>query len=378
LPMTTYFKLLCMKFLLFRLILLCPFIYSTSGKACSAFLLTGKNHNIIGFNENWKTMPGMIIVNKREVVKRNISWQDLTTDQQQHTQQWSSKFGSVTFNLLGYDFPCYGVNEKGLFLVELYLEESSKVYNPKQPNMFWAQWIQYQLDNYKSVKEVVEHLNDGPNIDWWPNAAGSHFFLIDAKGNFATIALLNGKYTVLTNKEMPMPLLCNNQYRQDLDIAKKFDFLGGSQKFDFDQSKNWGDRYTRAYYMLHNYKYDKKPVDYAWNILNSIHPGEWQSVIDTKTMSLYFRSDLKKEIKTIDITKLNFAKNASVKYLDIHTDQTGVVNDDFCNLTITKNNEYVEQGFPIGYDNKEFGSSNVFKKLKENIVKFVQGILPES
>ncbi|SEM32706.1 hypothetical protein SAMN05421856_102420 [Chryseobacterium taichungense] len=35
-----------------------------------------------------------------------------------------------------------------------------------------------------------------PNIDWWPNAAGSHFFLTDAGGNSATIALLNGKYTV--------------------------------------------------------------------------------------------------------------------------------------------------------------------------------------
>ncbi|GGE39067.1 hypothetical protein GCM10011413_00800 [Pedobacter psychrotolerans] len=323
-------------------------------------------------------MPGMIVVNKREVVKRNISWQNLTTDQQQYTQQWRSKFGSVTFNLLGYDFPCYGVNEKGLFLVELYLEETSKVYNPMQPNMFWAQWIQYQLDNYKSVKEVIEHLNDGPNIDWWPNAAGSHFFLTDAKGNSATIALLNGKYTVLTNKEMPMPLLCNNQYHEDLDASKKFDFLGGSEKFNFSQSKNWEDRYTRAYYMLNKYNYDEKPVDYAWNVLNSIHPGEWQTVIDTKKMNLYFRSDLKKEVKTIDMTKLNFDKNAVVKYLDIHTDETGIVNDHFQNLTIAKNSEYVEKGFPIGYDNKEFGSSNVFEKLKENIVNFFQNILPES
>lgn len=367
-----------MKNLLFRNILIFSLICSIQSQACSAFLLTGKNYNVVGFNENWKTMPGMIVINKRDVLKRNISWENLTTDQLEAQKEWTSKFGSVTFNLLGYDFPCYGVNEKGLFLVELYLEETSKVYHPKQANMFWAQWIQYQLDNYKTVKEVISHLNDGPNIDWWPNAAGSHFFLTDAEGNSATIALLNGQYTVLTNKEMPMPLLCNNQYHKDLAAAKKFDFLGGNEKFDFDQNKNWEDRYNRAYYMLKNYKFDEKPVDYAWNILNSIHPGEWQTVIDTKKMNLSFRSDLKKEVKIIDIRKLDFSKNATVKYLDIHTDGIGVVNNDLQNLTIEKNNQYVEQGFPIGYDNKEFGKSSIFEKLKQNVVKFFENILPKS
>jgi penicillin V acylase-like amidase (Ntn superfamily) len=367
-----------MKLLFFRLAVIFFIACSVPGKACSAFLLTGKDYHVVGFNENWKTMPGMIVINKRDVLKRNISWQNLTTDQLRPDKQWTSKFGSVTFNLLGYDFPCYGVNEKGLFLVELYLEETTKVYNPKQPNMFWAQWIQYQLDHYQSVEEVVDHLNDGPNIDWWPNAAGSHFFLTDAKGNAATIALLNGKYTVLTNKEMPMPLLCNNHYPKDLAAARKFDFLGGNKKFDPDQNKNWEDRYNRAYYMLKNYTYDKKPVDYAWNILNSIYPGEWQTVIDTKNMNLYFRSDLKKEVKTIDISKLDFSKNASIKYLDIHTDEKGTVNGYFQNLTVAKNNRYVEKGFPIGYDNKEFGTSATFEKLKKNIVKFFENILTGS
>lgn len=366
-----------MKSLFLRGFLLATLMYSVSFSACSVFLLKGKDHCVVGFNENWKTMPGMIVVNKRDVQKRNISWENLTTDHVHYAKEWISRYGSVTFNLLGYDFPCYGVNEKGLFLVELYLEESTKVFNPKQPGMFWAQWIQYQLDNYQSVQEVVDHLNEGPNIDWWPNAAGSHFFLSDAKGNTATIALLDGKYKVLTDKDMPMPLLCNNQYKKDFEKAKKFDFLGGQQKFDFAEQGKWEDRYNRAYYMLKSYHYDRKPVDYAWNILNSIHAGEWQTVIDVKNMNLYFRSDLKKEIKTIDIRKLDFSKNASVKFLDIHTESLGKVNDQFQVLTLNKNNEYVEKGFPIGYDNKEFGTSETFVKLKENIIRFFKNILPE-
>nr|WP_314493960.1 linear amide C-N hydrolase [uncultured Chryseobacterium sp.] len=365
-----------MKTLFLRSLLVLTLTYSISSLACSAFLLKGKNHCVVGFNENWKTMPGMIVVNKRGVSKRNISWENLTTNNVKAQKEWISKYGSVTFNLLGYDFPCYGVNEKGLFLVELYLEETTKVYNPKKPDMFWAQWIQYQLDHYNSVKEVVDHLNTGPNIDWWPNAAGSHFFVTDAKGNSATIALLNGKYTVLTDKEMPMPLLCNNQYKKDLEAVEKFDFLGGREKFDFAQQGKWEDRYNRAYYMLQNYQYDDKPVDYAWNILNSIHAGEWQTVIDVKNMNLSFRSDLKKEIKTIDLKKLDFSKDAKVKFLDIHTDQLGEVNKDFQVLTMNRNNAYVEKGFPIGYDNKEFGTSEIFLTLKENIKKFFRSVLP--
>lgn len=366
-----------MKNLFLRSLLLLSVTYSIAVSACSAFLLKGKDHCVVGFNENWKTMPGMIVVNKRDVQKRNISWENLTSDNLNSKKQWTSKYGSVTFNLLGYDFPCYGVNEKGLFLVELYLEETTKVFNPKQPNMFWAQWIQYQLDNYTTVKEVVDHLNDGPNIDWWPNAAGSHFFLTDAKGNATTIALLNGKYTVLSDKEMPMPLLCNNQYKKDLEAAQKFDFLGGKEKFDITKNDKWEDRYSRAYYLLKNYKYDKKPVAYAWNILNSIHAGEWQTVIDVKNMNLSFRSDLKKEVKTIDLKKLDFSKKSPVKFLDIHTDHLGEVNKDFQVLTLNKNNEYIEKGFPIGYDNKEFGTSEIFVKLKGNIRKFFQNILTQ-
>ena len=94
-------------------------------------------------------------------------------------------------------------------------------------------------------------------------------------------------------------------------------------------------------------------------------------------MNLSFRSDLKKEVKTIDLKKLDFSKNARMKFLDIHTDHLGEVNKDFQVLTLNKNNEYVEKGFPIGYDNKEFGTSDIFIKLKENIRKFFQSVLPD-
>jgi len=40
------------------------------------------------------------------------------------TISWKSKYGSVSFSLSGIDLPCYGVNEKRLFIVELYLDNT--------------------------------------------------------------------------------------------------------------------------------------------------------------------------------------------------------------------------------------------------------------
>ena len=34
----------------------------TSAFACSAFLLKGEDYQVIGFNENWKHLPGMVVV----------------------------------------------------------------------------------------------------------------------------------------------------------------------------------------------------------------------------------------------------------------------------------------------------------------------------
>lgn len=52
-----------------------------SAFACSAFLLKGEDYQVIGFNENWKRMPSMVVVNKRGISKHNLAWADLVAGQ---------------------------------------------------------------------------------------------------------------------------------------------------------------------------------------------------------------------------------------------------------------------------------------------------------
>jgi len=162
--------------------------------ACSAFVLKGDTYTVLGFNENGPYLPGMVVVNKRGVRKYNLSLSRLVDGQTSKLElTWTSKYGSVTTTVMGLDLPCYGMNERGLFVVELALKNSYSKPDPARPNMFWGQWIKYQLDNYATVQEVVEHVKSGPVIDWWPEFPkfyGSHFFVSDADTPFSPRHLL--------------------------------------------------------------------------------------------------------------------------------------------------------------------------------------------
>src|ERR1700728_1207006 len=169
--------------------------WTSRSLACSAFYLKGHDCMVIGFNENWSYLPGMMMVNKRGLEKDCIGWSDLVaTNSPGSRLHWKAKWGSVTFTCMGIDLPSYGMNEAGLFVVELALHDTHSLPDPSRPNMFYAQWIQYQLDNFASVEELVANLPTTPVIDWWPKFGGSHFFVADARGRTAAIELIDGKF----------------------------------------------------------------------------------------------------------------------------------------------------------------------------------------
>ena len=342
--------------------------------ACSAFLLKGKDYCVIGFNENWKSMPGMVVVNPVGVDKYGLSWNQLVSDTlvAEPKTSWTSLHGSITFNLLGLDMPCYGINQGGLFIVELYLDKTFSVNEKNKPNLFWAQWIQYQLDNYATVDEVLANLNNAPTIDWWPKFPGSHFFVSDKSGDTCIIELIDGKYVVAHGEDMPQAILCNDQYKRELDILNTHTGFGGSEAYDLTRNE-WGERYTKAGHLLKNYDQattKQSPMEYSWDVLNNIMRGEWQLVYDVNNNNLEFRTDLGNEIKRIDFDEIDF-NNPTPIYLDINSQLSGEVLSNFEPLTLSINRKYVAEGFPTGYDNADFPASREFEMLQQNISTYV-------
>lgn len=337
---------------------------------CSAFLVKDKDHCIIGFNENWKTMPGMVVINKRGVVKKNLSWNHLVTANttSEPELEWTSKYGSVSFNLLGFDLPCYGLNEKGLFIVELFLDKTFSLPDSLKPKMFWAHWIQYQLDNYSTVDEVINGLKHTPVIDWWPTFPGSHFYVSDKKGNTAAIELIDGKFHVSSGKTMPVPVLCNDKYQEELTRMKRFKPFGGNETLDL-ASINWDNRFSKAACYIKNYNpsNDTNVILYAFNVLDRLIAGQWQTVVDVKNNIIYFRSDQGKSIKSLNLSHCDFSKNASTKFIDINSDRQGDVFSCLSNLTVDINDDYVAKGFPVGYENQSFYNSDEYTCLKRKL-----------
>jgi choloylglycine hydrolase len=82
-----------------------------------------------------------------------------------------------------------------------------------------SQWRQYQLDNFSSVKEVIESdtfLRIRPKKGVHP-----HFIVSDKDGNCATIEFLDGKMVCHTNATLPYRALTNNTYEVSLGYLKK-------------------------------------------------------------------------------------------------------------------------------------------------------------
>jgi penicillin V acylase-like amidase (Ntn superfamily) len=344
--------------------------------ACSAFMFKYKDDCIVGFNENWTTMPGIVMVNQRNIEKYGLSWAQMVSEQEPTKSDfsWKSKYGSVSFNMLGVDMPCYGVNEAGLFIVELYLANTYSAPDDKKANLFWAHWIQYQLDNYATIEEVLAHLDDAPVIDWWPGFPGSHFFLADKNEKTAAIELIDGKFQVFYDKTMPINVLCNTPYPKEIQVLHEYEDFGGEKKMDM-QAQDWGARFAKAYYSIRDYDETKgNPTEYSWKLLDILHAGQWQLIYDVKKRILQFRSNISLDIKTVRLSEMDFSNDSSPVYIDINTGLKGDVSEYFVPFNPEINRRYVALGFPVGYENKAFYESESYQFLQRNINRYVEKV----
>jgi choloylglycine hydrolase len=126
--------------------------------ACTTFLLEPASGGaFFGKNYDWHMGQGLVYVNKRGVQKSAL----LSSPEQMESQSpavWTSLYGSITFNQYGKEFPNGGMNEKGLVIEVLWVDVSTfPTQIEKGESVTELQWVQYQLDNFATVAEVVAH-----------------------------------------------------------------------------------------------------------------------------------------------------------------------------------------------------------------------------
>src|SRR5437660_3571671 len=88
-------------------------------QACTTVMIPGSAEKIVAKSYDWDLGNGMALVNKRHVAKTALA--ALPGD---HPAQWTSTYGSVTFNQHGRELPVSGMNEAGLVVEIMWLDSS--------------------------------------------------------------------------------------------------------------------------------------------------------------------------------------------------------------------------------------------------------------
>ncbi|MBN1950235.1 MAG: linear amide C-N hydrolase [Bacteroidales bacterium] len=280
-------------------------------RACTTFCLSDSTHLVFGRNYDFPTGYGLVVINKRNVKKTTAMLRP-----PEKTMEWTSKYGSITFNQIGQEFPHGGINEKGLVIEMMWLEGTRYPEADERYGLTELQWIQYQLDNAASVEEVLA------SREWLrisnQSTAPLHFLVCDANGNTASIEYIEGKMVFHRGEDLPLRVLSNDMYGESLKYTESRSESGGKKNTPWTSSSP--DRFARAAYMIKNYE-DEDIIDYSFDILKAVSQGSythWSIVYDISNLSINYRTLPNQEIRSLSLEDFDFSCGSPALYVDIN------------------------------------------------------------
>ncbi len=306
-------------------------------RACSTFCLETEDGPVFGRNYDWQVEDGLVIVNKRNMAK--------TAAMGISGVSWTSKYGSVTFNQYGREFAHGGMNEVGLVVEQMWLDETQYAEVDDRPEIGNLQWIQYQLDNFSSVAEVIA---GDTQLRIVPNGATIHYLVCDLSGACAAIEFLEGKMQAHSGETLPFKVLTNDTYAASLSFAQQRKGLGGT--LPVGESRSSLDRFSRAACWLERYEpsSSEDAVEYAFTILNNLSQGEytkWSIVYNMARRRVYFHAWLKPNTRYVDLSSFDCSCQSPVKVLDVNADGAGEVSQSFIEYSWQINRDLLENAF---------------------------------
>jgi choloylglycine hydrolase len=162
---------------------------------------------------DWHDGAGDLYFNPRGIARTVFHHEAKDPDVQSTPYAWESRFASVSFNQYGRGFPNGGVNESGLAIEVLWLNETQAPAVDQRPYLNELEWVQYVLDTHTTVPDVIR---SAARLRISPIHGQVHYMTCDAQGVCATLELLKGQLVVHTGDELPHPALTNHTYEQGL------------------------------------------------------------------------------------------------------------------------------------------------------------------
>jgi penicillin V acylase-like amidase (Ntn superfamily) len=328
--------------------------------SCTTFCLKSSGEILFGKNYDWMIGDGLLFVNKRGVAKTAMGDIPGTPN----TAKWVSKYGSVTFNQYGRENPSGGMNEAGLVIELMWLDDTRWPKADSRPVVGTLEWIQYQLDSSGSVDDVIENANkvrisSGVKI---------HYLVNDRSGNSATIEFLNGELAAHMGDKLPIAALTNDTYDRSVKYSESA--VAGSSK-----TASSLDRFTRAARASKQFaaklQTEQEAVNYAFDTLSDVAQKgytQWSIVYDQKRGKIHFRSQKSPSIKTIDTTAFDYLCGSAVKLFDVNSEKSGDVTSLFTDYSGAANRDLIERSF----------GGTPFLKIVPSVIKDQIAAYPES
>jgi choloylglycine hydrolase len=312
------------------------FVLGSLAYACTTFCIDDGEKLVFGRNYDWDIGVGLVMVNKRGLSKTAL------LSPSEVPARWVSKYGSVTFNQYGREFPTGGINEKGLVVEQMWLQETKYPARDERPALTELTWIQYQLDKCKTVDEVIA---TDSKLRIMRNGAPLHFLICDRAGQAAVIEFIDGKMVVHRAKELPYKALANSTYEKSLSYLKSCRGFGGEKVIAADSVDSL-DRFAKAVYGIEQYAAEKRgdAIAQAFKILEEVSLGEatrWSIVYDVKNLAVQFKTGKSPKIKSLNLKDFDFNCNAPCRVLDIDCDLTGDVHALFIDYTTEINKKLI-------------------------------------
>lgn len=282
---------------------------------CTAFVMRGGGALFLAKNLDWAVGDGLLCVNKKDVSKEAFG------DGSSAPLRWTSKFGSVTFNQFGREFPLGGMNEEGLVIEEL----SARMEYPApdgRPALNEFQWVQYHLDTCRTVKEV---LKSAAGVRVSRLLIDVHYLVADRKGNAAVIEFVKGRTVSYSGDTLPVAVLSNDTYEQSLRDLKLYRGFGGESAVPAGPGS--GERFVRAAAALREYRsLGQRPLlDHAFVILRAVaqEDTQWSIAYNIPRRLVFFKTKDHRRYKIIPLEDLDFSCRFPALILPVTTESAG-------------------------------------------------------
>jgi choloylglycine hydrolase len=293
-------------------------------EACTAVALKKAEQFVLAKNYSWYIGHrfGAAFTNARGVQKTALN-----LNHDPRPAQWVSRFGSITLTQFGRNIPIGGINEEGLVVEALQLKKSrhSSVLGEKD-SINEGQWVQYQLDQFATVSEVVSHIED---LRVRSDLTGLHYFICDASTQCAVVEFLDGRPHVYFGHNLPVAALANHPYEKALAYGlEHYSDVFRPSVLGPSSQERFAIALAQAQSIVGPDFNDKTTdvVQTAWSFLKRVHntgimTSQWDIVYEPLLKKVSVRVTGKKRTVSLKLEDFNFDCQSTAYMIDLATGQ---------------------------------------------------------